>query len=151
MAGPDPTPPSTPRFGPNAWGATAGIEMLEVTAERVRARIEIGPRHHQPYGITHGGVYATIVEDVASAGAGYAAMKRGQRGIVGVANATDFLRSHSSGVLEAVGTPLHVGRTQQLWQVEIRRNSDGKLVSRGQVRFAVLDTLPADRAAQTPR
>jgi len=43
---------------------------------------------------------------------------------------------------------VHVGRTQQLWQVAIRRVSDGKLVARGQVRFHVLDELPAERRAR---
>ncbi|RIK99762.1 MAG: thioesterase [Proteobacteria bacterium] len=135
-------------YGPNAWGAAVGIELLEVGAERVRARVDVGARHHQPYGIAHGGVYSSIVEDVASVGAGMAALARGQRGVVGVSNATDFLRSHAKGGLDAVGTPLHVGRTQQLWQVEIRRESDAKLVARGQVRFAVLDALPAERRAR---
>lgn len=139
------------KYGPNAWGDAVGIERIEVSAERVVARVDVGARHHQPYGIAHGGVYSSIVEDVASTGAGMAALARGQRGIVGVANATEFLRSHAKGVLEAVGTPLHVGRTQQLWQVEIRRESDGKLVSRGQVRFAVLDALPAERRARDAR
>lgn len=133
-------------YGPNRWGEALGIEILESTAERVRARVEIDARHHQPYGIAHGGVYCSIVEDVASRGAGMAAMARGQKAVVGVANATDFLRSHGAGALEAVGTPIHGGRTQHLWGVEIRRASDGKLVARGQVRFAVLDELPAERA-----
>ena len=135
-------------YGPNAWGAVLGLEMLEASPERVRAQVEIGPRHQQPYGIAHGGVYCSIVEDVASRGAGLAALAGGRRGIVGVANSTDFLRSHGAGRLEAIGEPVHVGRTQQLWQVAIRRVSDGKLVARGQVRFHVLDELPAERRAR---
>jgi 1,4-dihydroxy-2-naphthoyl-CoA hydrolase len=132
----------------DAWGTTLGIEMLEVTATLVRARLDAGPRHHQPYGILHGGVWCSIVEAVASYGAGVAAQARGQKGVVGIANATDFLRSHSAGELLAEGTPLHVGRTQQLWEVRIARGSDGKLVARGQVRFHVLDELPAQRRAR---
>ena len=66
-------------------------------------------------------------------------------GVVGVSNLTDFLRSHASGRVDIVGTPVFVGRSQQVWAVEITRASDGKLVSRGQVRFQNLTTLPADR------
>lgn len=137
-----------PGIGPDQWGAQVGLEFLEVTPERVRGRIEVAPRHHQPYGIVHGGVYCSIVEGVASAGAGVAAMKAGLRGIVGVANATDFLRSHTAeqGALLAEGLPLHTGRSLALWQVEIRRERDEKLVARGQVRFQVLSALPAERA-----
>jgi uncharacterized protein (TIGR00369 family) len=131
--------------GRNRFGELIGLEMLETGPERVRARIEIGERHHQPYGIAHGGVYCAIVEDVASHGAGLAAHARGQAGIVGVANSTDFLRSHGAGELIAEGTPVHQSRSQQIWQVEIRRSSDRKLVARGQVRFQVLTQLPSQR------
>lgn len=134
-------------IGQDGWGQQVGQQLLEVTPERVRARIEITPRHHQPYGIVHGGVYCSIVEGVASVGAGTAAVLAGQPGVVGVANATDFLRSHSAeqGALLAEGWPIHTGRSLALWQVEIRRERDGKLVARGQVRFHVLDRLPAER------
>jgi 1,4-dihydroxy-2-naphthoyl-CoA hydrolase len=127
------------------WALTLGIEMLEVTPERVRARLDAGPRHQQPYGVLHGGVYCSIVEAVASYGAGFSARARGQLGVLGVSNSTDFLRSHSDGELVAEGTPLHVGRRQQLWEVRVCRGSDGQLVARGQVRFQVLDQLPAER------
>lgn len=136
-----------PAVGDDHWGNQLGLEMLEVTPECVIARFEPATRHHQPYGILHGGVYCSIVEDVASHGAGAAAMARGQRGVVGVANSTDFLRSHSTGELRAVGEPVHASRTQQLWQVVISRTSDGKAVARGQVRFQVLDRLPSERRA----
>ena len=139
-----------PGIGRDGWGAQVGQELLEVSPERVRARIEIAPRHYQPYGIVHGGVYCSIVEGVASVGAGTAAMKAGLPGIVGVANATDFLRSHSAaqGALLAEGVPLHTGRSLALWQVVIRRETDGKTVARGQVRFHVLSELPAERRAR---
>lgn len=139
--------PRDPRagIGANAFGGLLGLETLEVGPERVRARLEAGPRHHQPYGILHGGVYCAVVEDVASQGAGHAAMALGQRGVVGVSNATDFYRSHAEGALLAEGTPVHQGRSTQVWAVEIRRERDGKLVARGQVRFHVLDRLPSER------
>jgi len=135
----------------NAWGKALGLEILEAGPERVRARVMIGPQHHQPYGIVHGGVYCSIVEDVASRGAGLLARSRGQRGVVGVSNTTDFLRSHKSGELLAEGEPVHVGRSMQLWAVTVRRSSDGKLVARGQVRFHVLSELPAERAEASRR
>jgi acyl-coenzyme A thioesterase PaaI-like protein len=38
-----------------------------------------------------------------------------------------------------VAEAVHQGRTQQLWQVELRRPDDGKLVARGQVRLQNID------------
>ena len=132
----------------DAWGRTLGLEVLEVTPERVRARLMAGPQHHQPYGVLHGGVYCSIVEAVASYGAGYRALSLGQKGVLGVSNATDFFRSHSTGELRCEGLPIHSGRTAHLWEVQVTRASDGKLVARGQVRFHVLDELPAERSAR---
>ena len=129
----------------DAWGRTLGIEFLEVTRDHVLARLEAGPRHHQPYGVVHGGVYCSIVEAVASYGAGVRAQALGQKGVLGVSNATDFFRSHSNGELRCEGRPLHSGRSAQLWEVQVTRASDGKLVARGQVRFHVLDVLPTER------
>jgi uncharacterized protein (TIGR00369 family) len=131
--------------GEDTWGRSVGLEFLEASQTRVVAKVEAGPQHHQPYGILHGGVYCSIVEGVASYGAGQVSHAQGQ-GVVGVSNHTDFLRSHSSGRLDVVGEPIHVGRTQQIWEVRITRARDGKLVARGQVRFATLSQLPAERA-----
>jgi uncharacterized protein (TIGR00369 family) len=135
-----------PGVGVNHWGEEQlRLEILEETAERVVGRLVIGQRHHQPYGIAHGGVYCSIVEDVASRGAGRAVQGRGGRGVVGIANSTDFLRSHGEGELRAVATPVHQSRTQEIWQVVISRSTDDKPVARGQVRFQILDRLPTER------
>lgn len=129
----------------DAWASALGIVFEEVTAGRVRAYLDAGVRHQQPMGVLHGGVYCSLVEAVASYGAGFAAMERGQRGVLGVANSTDFLRSHSEGRLLCEGRPVHAGRSAHLWEVTITRASDGKLVARGQVRFHVLNELPSER------
>ena len=50
-------------------------------------------------------------------------------------NVTDFMRPHQSGRLNVIATAIHQGRTQQLWQVEIQRLEDDKLIARGQVRL----------------
>jgi 1,4-dihydroxy-2-naphthoyl-CoA hydrolase len=119
-----------------------GLEVTEATVDRVIGTLEASSTHHQPYGVVHGGVYCSIVETLASIGGALWAMERGMAGVVGVSNTTDFLRPHLSGPLSSEATPIHRGRTQQLWQVEIT-NSDGKLVARGQVRLQNLTELPA--------
>lgn len=86
----------------------------------------------------HGGLYTTAVETFATLGAYEAIKDRGQQA-VGVVNATDFLRPHRAGRLQVVATAIHQGRTQQLWQVEITRPADAKLVARGQVRLQNVD------------
>jgi uncharacterized protein (TIGR00369 family) len=111
-----------------------GIHLDEVTATRVTGWFEVGPQHHQPFGLVHGGVHAAVVETVASVGAVMAVRDSG-RTAVGVANSTDFLRSTTSGRLEVVATAVYQGRSQQLWDVLITRAVDGKDVARGRVRL----------------
>jgi 1,4-dihydroxy-2-naphthoyl-CoA hydrolase len=114
--------------------ALLDIRFEESTAERVSGSIAANDRHHHPWGLVHGGLYTTAIETFATTGAYEAVKDRGQEA-VGIANATDFLRPHKEGRLEVVAVPVHQGRTQQLWQVEIRRPEDDKLVARGQVRL----------------
>ena len=112
-----------------------GLVFDEVSGDRVTAHLELAPHHMQPYGILHGGVYCSIVETLASVGAAQWALEQGMVGVVGVHNATDFLRSARDGIIAAEGTPLHRGRTQQLWVVEITVAGSDRNLARGQVRL----------------
>ena len=121
--------------------ALLDIEFDEITATRVSGSVAADERHHQPWGIVHGGLYTAVIETFATTGAFEAVNHRGQQA-VGVSNATDFLRPHRTGRLQVLAVPIQQGRTQQLWQVEIRRPEDEKLIARGQVR---LQNIEAER------
>lgn len=115
-----------------------GLEYRELTGDRVVASWQLGPHLHQPAGIVNGGVYCTVVETLASLGGSVWLGDRGH--VVGVNNNTDFLRAARTGTLTATATPLHRGRTQQLWQVLIVDDRD-RGIARGQVRLAnITDT-----------
>jgi uncharacterized protein (TIGR00369 family) len=116
-----------------AFVAATGLELTEVTGSRVTGHIEVGPQHHTPWGVVHGGVYCTVVESAASIGASTAVADRRQFS-VGVNNSTDFLRPMTAGRLDVVAEPVQQGKTLQLWLVTLTRE-DGKLVARGQVRL----------------
>jgi uncharacterized protein (TIGR00369 family) len=111
----------------------AGLEIDEATPTRVTGTIAAGAAHHTPWGVVHGGVYTTAVESACSVGASLAVADRGEYA-VGLSNHTDFLRPHREGRLRVTATPVHQGRTQQLWMCEIARE-DGKVVARGQLRL----------------
>jgi 1,4-dihydroxy-2-naphthoyl-CoA hydrolase len=117
----------------SAFVAATGLELTEVTGTRVTGSIDLGPAHHTPWGVVHGGVYCTVVESAASVGASTAVAERGQFS-VGVSNQTDFLRPMTAGRLDVVAEPVQQGKTLQLWLVTLSRE-DGKLVARGQVRL----------------
>lgn len=122
---------------PDGFNRTLGLSFEETGPDRVVVGLEIRPELLQPYGIVHGGVWCSMVETAASVGA---ALWFGERGrVVGVANHTNFLRAIGEGRVTGVATPIHRGRTQQLWLVEIR-DRDDRLVARGEVR---VQNLPA--------
>jgi uncharacterized protein (TIGR00369 family) len=128
------------------WDSALGLRVEELTSTRVVAYVDIDERHHQGYGIVHGGVWTSVVESVGSHGAAMAAHEiTGQMAVVGIANSTDFLRPHRTGRVKATGTPIQAGRTQQIWLVEIEREDDGKMVARGQLRVQNLPALPDRR------
>jgi 1,4-dihydroxy-2-naphthoyl-CoA hydrolase len=119
----------------------AGLHVEEATGERVTATIAAGPDQHTPWGVVHGGVYTTAVESACSIGASLAVLQGGEYA-VGLANHTDFLRPHVEGDLRVTATPVQQGRTQQLWQCDIARADDGKLVARGQLRLQNVPLRP---------
>ncbi len=126
-------------IGHDGFGTTTlGLVWDRISLEAAHAHLEIDDRHRQPYGIVHGGVWCAVVESLASVAAALQVVASG-RFVVGVSNSTDFLRSHREGRVDAVATPIHVGRSQQLWQVVLSRASDGAAVARGQVRLTNVD------------
>ena len=109
-----------------------GVEIQEASEDRVVAGWTVGEHLHQPHGIVHGGVHAGVVETLASIGAAIWLGDRGQ--VVGVNNSTDFYRAVRVGRLTSTGTPVHRGRSQQVWVVETV-DENGRMVARGQVRL----------------
>lgn len=114
-------------------GGVLGIDYVEVSPDRMVARIPVTDALLQPFGIVHGGVYCAIAEEVASVVGSVWLHGRGH--VVGVNNSTDFLRAAGDGEITAVGTPVHRGRTQQLWRVEMT-DEQGRMLAVGQVRLA---------------
>jgi len=116
------------------WLDDLGFVIEEVGPTRVAGYIEVGTEHHTPFGVAHGGVFATIVESTGSIGASAAVAERGQYS-VGTHNSTDFFRPVVAGRVDVVATPIMQGRVQQLWAVDLVRHDDGKLVAQGRLRL----------------
>ena len=117
----------------SAFLRAAGLIVDEVTASRVTGYVQLGPEHHTPWGIVHGGVYTTAIESAASIGASAAVRDKGQVA-VGLTNITHFLRSLTAGRVEVEAVALSQGHTQQLWRVDITDES-GRLIAHGEVRL----------------
>lgn len=113
-----------------------GIEYVETEPGRVEMTMPVDERHHQPLGFLHGGASVVLAETVATTGA-WLNCPPGKVAFGSEINAS-HLRPKREGILTAVGTPVQVGRTNQVWEVEIR-DEDGKLVCVSRCRLAVVD------------
>ncbi len=125
----------------SGFDSLLGLRFDEVTRDGVVARFDVTPALHQPYGILHGGVLCSVVESVGSVSG--AAWYGGA--VVGTSNHTNFLKAVRSGTLTVTSVPIHRGKTQQLWDINVTDEA-GALVAKGQLRLANLDRASgADR------
>jgi 1,4-dihydroxy-2-naphthoyl-CoA hydrolase len=123
---------------PDGWAKANGLRFLTASADSVTAEMAIGPHHLQPYGIVHGGVYAGIVEALASVGAVVSVMPAG-KSAVGLENHTSFIRACREGTLHASAAPITRGSRTQVWEVTIRDDAE-RVAAVGRVRMLVLDS-----------
>jgi 1,4-dihydroxy-2-naphthoyl-CoA hydrolase len=100
-----------------------GLELLSVSDTEVRGQLQVRPSVKQPAGLVHGGVYASMAESMASMATAYGVMGDG-RMAMGLSNSTSFLRPITEGVVHAVATRLHRGRTTWVWDVRFSDDQD---------------------------
>jgi uncharacterized protein (TIGR00369 family) len=117
------------------FDALYGLEVLEVTDERARARVPVRNAIKQPMGVVHGGVFASIAESIASFATAQAVVADGD-GAMGLANATSFLRPVTEGTVHAEAIRRHRGRTTWVWDVEITDDA-GRLCAITRMTIAV--------------
>ncbi len=117
--------------------ATLGIELTEITKERVVASMPVTPKTHQPFAIMHGGVSVVIAETIASAGSTLF-IDTNQQHAVGLEINANHIRSKSDGVVHAVGVPLHVGRRTIVWDIRIYDEQE-RLICISRCTIAIVD------------
>jgi uncharacterized protein (TIGR00369 family) len=115
--------------------ATLGIEILEVGDEHARSRVPVGNHLKQPYGLVHGGVYATMAESLASIATAMAVQPDGNIA-VGLSNHTSFMRPVLEGHVNAAARRVHRGSTTWVWEVELS-DDEGRLCALSRVTMAV--------------
>ncbi|XAH23827.1 hotdog fold thioesterase [Xylophilus sp. GW821-FHT01B05] len=112
-----------------------GMEFLEVGDDFIRGRVPVDKRTRQPYGILHGGVSVVLAETLGSCGAAYSSPE-GHRA-VGLDINANHIRSASEGWVTGTARPVHIGRTTQVWQIDMV-NDAGQLTCVSRITMAVL-------------
>ena len=126
-------------YGPLARRGLAvalGIEMEELSRERVVATMPVDDRTRQPFGLLHGGASIALAETVASFGAAVL-IDRERFVAVGLEINGNHLRAKTEGMVRATGVPVHVGRSTQVWSIEIT-DEEGRLVCISRCTMAIV-------------
>ena len=120
-----------------AIGGSIPMRFEEVTKQRVVMTMAVGPHIHQPSGVLHGGASMVLAETAASIGG----MINAPSGMIAVGQEINgnHIRPKSNGVVRAVAEPLHIGRTSQVWNVEIRDEA-GKLICISRCTLAIVSS-----------
>ena len=100
------------------FGELIGVEIVDLGPDEAKARIAVADRHKQPYGVVHGGVFASLAETLSSA-ATYAAVRDEGLVALGQSNNATFLRPIREGHVHAVARPRQRGRSTWVWDVEL--------------------------------
>lgn len=124
-----------PETTPSGFAEEIGVEWVNLNPDDAQARIAVEPRHLQPSGIVHGGVFASLAESLASM-ATYGAVREEGMVAIGQANDTTFLRPIADGYINASARPRHRGRTTWVWDVEIS-DDEGRTCALARVTIAV--------------
>ena len=114
------TPPTLEQLNARSQGCAVshlGIEFTEIGPDYLCARVPVDERTKQPYGLLHGGVSVVLAETLGSMAA-VLACPPGHRA-VGLDINANHLRAVTSGWVTGTARPVHIGRTTQVWQIDM--------------------------------
>lgn len=121
-------------------GTFLGIKFSAVGADHLKATMPVNERTQQPYGILHGGASAALAETIGSI-ASALVIDNEKFFCVGLEINANHIRGVKSGLVEAVCTPLHLGRSTHVWDIKIT-DENSKLVCVSRLTVAILEKKP---------
>ena len=124
------------RIGKNTMVEFLGIQFTEVGEDFLTATMPVNDRTKQPIGILHGGADLAFAETIASMAAN-AVIDSNQFYCVGLEINANHIRSVKEGVVTATTSPIHLGRTTQIWEINIF-NEAGKRTGISRMTASVL-------------
>lgn len=130
------TPERITRINEGTAADHLGIEITEVGPDYLLARMPVDARTRQPAGLLHGGASVLLAETLGSVAA-YGTLPEG-KSCVGLEINANHLRGVREGWVYGRATPLHIGRTTQVWEVKITDEAE-RLVCVSRITMAVID------------
>ena len=124
--------------GPGHLATLMGIEIVEVGADFLRARMPVDERTRMPLGLLHGGASCVLAETLGS----YASMLRinpETEGMVGIEINANHVKGIKSGFVVGTVRPIHLGRRTHVWDIRIESEDAGALICVSRLTVAVLN------------
>jgi len=115
-----------------------GIELTALTADYIEGRMPVDGRTHQPMGLLHGGASVALAETLGSIGAA-SKVDPTQQACVGLEINANHLKGVRDGWVRGRATPVHVGRSTQVWEIRLTHEETGALVCISRITMAVVD------------
>ena len=102
----------------NTLMETLEMSFIDIGENFLTAKMPVNSRVFQPDGVLHGGATVALAESVGSA-ASYLSVDREKQMVRGIVISANHLKSVTEGFIYAKATPVHKGRTTQLWEIKI--------------------------------
>ena len=112
------------RRSENTLADFLGIKFTAISDDSITATMPANERTKQPLGIVHGGANVVLAETIASTGAN-AVIDLEHYYCVGLEINANHIRSVKEGLITGIARPIHLGRTTQVWQIDMY-NDAGK-------------------------
>lgn len=125
------------QFSKNTMVEHLGIEITEVGADFMRAKMPVDHRTKQPLGLLHGGASMALAETLGSVAA-HCVIDPEKQYCVGLEINGNHIKSVKEGWVYGVAKPHHIGRKTQVWEIKIT-NENNDLVCISRITMAVID------------
>jgi 1,4-dihydroxy-2-naphthoyl-CoA hydrolase len=117
--------------------AHLGIEFVDAGPDWLTGRMPVDARTVQPFGLLHGGASVLLAETLGSMAANLC-VDPARSYCIGQEINANHLRAVRQGWVTGRATPIHRGRTSQVWDIRIA-DEDERLVCIARLTLAVLD------------
>ncbi len=107
----------------NSLEETLEIEFIDIGEDFIIAKMPVTSKVLQPDGVLHGGATAALAESVGSA-ASYFSIDKDKQIVRGMVISCNHLKGVTEGYVYGKATPIHKGRTTQLWEIKVNDDND---------------------------
>ncbi len=123
-------------FQKNTMTDHLGIKITDYGNNYICGKMPVDHRTKQPYGLLHGGASVAFAETLGSIGAGMQ-IDYNNQSVVGIEINASHLKSIKKGWVYGRAQPLRVGKTIQVWDINIT-DKDDNLICASRLTLAVI-------------